>query len=452
MELKVNIIPGELPRFWEREAVFFANLHSLFFGNAQLTKILESQVHGVPTYGGRLVSILNLIFRKGKNLIFLEAPPDASLLDYLSNTLRLTLPDMEILPHSLYASFTGQTSQGHLTAFEPVIERLRSHSAEWVDGYVTDEALTSLAERSGKSTITTLAGSKKGNNKFLLHHHLLGKGLPVFDTLTASSPGEITSCLARLRDRGYGKAVLKSQIGASGCGMVKHDMTACPGKQFPEFLFFEGPCLVQGWLDDEMAGVRRVGSPSAQMFLSEKELSLFDITEQFLREDSIHEGNISPPPYLSEGLKEEILSQAEIAGRWLHSQGYRGTASVDFLVIEREGREQALICEINARVTGATYPAVLARYFQPHGAWLMRNIRFRPPRPAPQLLRHLEREDLLFRPDREEGVLPCNFNADENGDIHKGQFIFLARKQETCLGLLSRLQKALPESSAFDRD
>ena len=102
----------------------------------------------------------------------------------------------------------------------------------------------------------------------------------------------------RLRQLGYSTAVVKAQIGASGYGMIKLNTQNPRLDSMPNYLFFEGPCMVQGWLDEERPGVRRIGSPSIQMFLDDHTVSLFDWTEQILSEASVHEGNMSPPPYI----------------------------------------------------------------------------------------------------------------------------------------------------------
>ncbi len=452
MSLEVKIIPGELPLFWDRSAVFFVNLHALFFGNDELTKVLEGEICGMPTYGGRVVSILNLIFRNKKNLVILETPPDESLLEYLSNKLGISIPDIEILPFKRYGTIKEQIENDKI---EPVVQKIRRHSAEWLDGFVTDDTLTAIAHNTGKSTISSFEGSKKGNNKLLLHNHLEEKGLPVIDTFLASSAEEVISCLDKLCKMGYHEAVLKSQIGASGCGLVKQ-YTACDpsDNEFPDYFFFEGPCLVQGWLDENVKEVKYLGSPSVQMFLSDSQLSLFDVTEQFLSEKSVHEGNISPPPYFKRypQIKEEMLSQASVAGRWLHEQGYRGTGGVDFLAVTRNGKVEVIVNEINARITGATYPSVLARHFLPHKAWIMRNLKFDSTLQGYQLLSKLDRKDLLFKKGMERGILPFNFNQDETGNVSKGQFLFLAPDTEECKNLLENIQNVFPSICKFDRD
>jgi hypothetical protein len=331
---------------------------------------------------------------------------------------------------------------------------LKVHPATWVDGFVTDRLLVEVAAGLSKRTISTFEGSKNGNNKYHLYQHQLERGLPVFETLLAANTAEVPAALDRLRQLGYSKAVVKAQIGASGYGMIKLNTQSPRLDSMPDYLFFEGPCMVQGWLDEETPGVRRIGSPSIQMFLDDEVVSLFDWTEQILSEASVHEGNMSPPPYIRQypELTKELFRQAAIAGDWLHAQGYRGTASTDFVVIERGGCNQVIICEINARVTGATYPAVLARHFMPDGCWKMRNIQFRKSLEGDQLLALIDHAQVLYRAGADRGIIPFNFNTDEQGKVIKGQFLCLAEDQEQCSELLAKAWTKLPVEWGYDRD
>jgi hypothetical protein len=190
------------------------------------------------------------------------------------------------------------------------------------------------------------------------------------------------------------------------------------------------------------------------MFLDDESVSLFDWTEQILSDASVHEGNMSPPPYIQEhpALKDELFRQAAIAGEWLHNQGYRGTASTDFVVIEQDGRNQVIICEINARVTGATYPAVLARHFMPAGCWKMRNIQFRKSLDGDQLLSLIDNAQVLYRPGKDTGIIPFNLNTDDQGKVIKGQFLCLGDDHEQCSGVLAKAWTALPVEWGYDRD
>ena len=350
-----------LPPFWDREIVFFANLLALFFGNEKETSELADEVGEVDSYGARLIPIVNLMFQGQRNLLVLEREPAQALCGYFQNELGLRLPELAIMPHRDYQALAAHFRAGQREAIDQILTCTRGHPADWIHGYVTDHVLESIASHVGKRTIASREGSHLGNNKYLLHQYLEEAGLPTVETETAESAAEIPRCVEALRQKGYRDAVLKSQIGASGIGLMKlPEIDAanwtCP--EVPEHMFFEGPCMVQGWLRPGVKGVTRMRSPSVQLFVQEEAIYLYDITEQILGGDSVHEGNESPPPYLDQypGVEEELYRQAGESARWLYRQGYRGTGSVDFLLVEYEDRPtpEVYVCEINARVTGAT--------------------------------------------------------------------------------------------------
>ncbi|MEM7145996.1 MAG: hypothetical protein AAF591_12740 [Verrucomicrobiota bacterium] len=458
--VQVEVAGGGLPPFWDRSVAFFANLLALFFGNEEETTSLVEAVGEVDSYGGRLIPILNLVFRGPDNVLVLERHPDETLCGYFREDLGLSLPKLEILSHGEYVAAGTEVIGGGREEATAILAEVARHGASWVDGYVTDEGLERIAARMGKGTITTAAGSKNGNNKWLLFEALRERGLPIVATEMAASGSEVVGCLERLGERGFRSAVLKAQIGASGIGMVKLPETG-PGARVPdldEHLFYEGPAMVQGWLEPGVHGITKIHSPSVQMFLDDTRVHLFDMTEQILSHESVHEGNESPPPYLGgrDAVKAELLRQAGEAGSWLHEVGYRGTASADFLLAERgEGEDpEVSVCEINARVTGATYPSVLARHFRPEGAWLLRNLRMSEPLEGGRLLEMLDGPGHLYRVGRGMGggVLPVNFNFGEDDLVHKGQFLCLGESPAECHELLRRAEEDLPMDWSYVRD
>jgi hypothetical protein len=454
MTVEIETMPGQLPTFWDRDVIFFANMLSIFYDNRGELERLRQHITGVETYGGRLVPIINLIFKGNNNLLVLEKPPDQTLVRYFQDDLGLNLPSIAILSHTVYDSLIAHVDKLLHDEISPTLTMIHQHDAAWIDGFVSDNVLMNIAKALNKPTISSLEGSKRGNNKFLLHNHLAEKGFPVFDTIPAASPDDVHACISALHNKGYKRAVVKAQIGASGIGMTSFSTTSGNVKSIPEHFFFEGPCMVQGWLDETVTNVRHLGSPSIQMFLDDNTVSLYDITEQILNADSVHEGNLSPPPYFckEDMVYEELFRQAAAAGSWLHKQGYRGTSSVDFLVVERRGTVEVRACEINARITGATYPSVIARHFLPLDAWLMRNVRFARPLKDTSLLKMLDQAGYLYRPDMQEGVLPVNFNLDKYGSVQKGQFLFLGKNLDDCLIMLKQIESILPSSWHYDRD
>lgn len=454
MSVEVKKRTGQLPEFWDRSIIFFANVLSIFFENYGEIENLKQEIEGLETYGGRLIPILNILFRGENNMLVLEKSPDETLMNYFREVLGLSLPDIVIVPHSDYTTILPNIDKTGREEINSSLTSICQHDAAWIDGFVSDAVLIQVAKALNKLTISTLEGSRKGNNKYLLHHYLTEKGYPVFDTFPASTPGDVSSCVTMLRNKGYREVVVKAQIGASGIGMIKLSTVSYRTEDIPEHIFFEGPCMVQGWLDGTAENVRYLGSPSVQMFLDDESATLYDITEQILSGDSIHEGNLSPPPYFSPGddIYEELLRQSTSAAAWLHDQGYRGTASIDFLVVERLGTFEVRACEINARVTGATYPSVLSRHFMPHGAWVMRNLKFILPLRDTSILKILEGAGKLFHRGLKRGIVPVNFNLDEKSGIQKGQFLCLAQDLEDCLRLFQEIESILPVRWFYDRD
>ena len=95
---EVEIRPSAPLPSWTRRVVFFSNLHSIFYGNVAATEQLMNEIRGSHSYGGRVISILDLLFQGRPNLILPETCPDSRLMNYLACTLGVSLPATAILP------------------------------------------------------------------------------------------------------------------------------------------------------------------------------------------------------------------------------------------------------------------------------------------------------------------------------------------------------------------
>lgn len=416
---------GELPPARSGTVAFFANLQHIFFDNQALTDELRATVHTLDSYGGRLLPVLGLLWDGPDNILILERPPLPGFHEYLTHTLGLSLP------HLLFCGIDD--------AITPEIESaVRNSPGCFIDGFVTDERLAQLSASTGTPLAGSVHGSRAGNNKFLLHHFLQDQGEPVFDTIDADNPDAVAPAGSALASQGYEKIAIKAAVGASGIGLVHAAANNPP--PIPAHYFADGPCLVQGWIDDSLSDIVKVTSPSVQLLITENSVHLYDLTDQILSIDSIHEGNIAPPESpLDADVREELLRQAKLAALWLHAQNYRGTGSTDFhLAFHEDGHVDVRICEINARVTGATYPSLLARHFQKDGTWLMRNLLLSDPLDAREVFDQLSQADLLYSPGRETGVLPVNFNSTPDGLVAKGQFLILGPDHQSLHDTMSR--------------
>lgn len=429
--------PGTVPPPRSGNVAYFANLSCMFFDNEELTEELRIRVQSLSSYGGRLLPILSLLWKGDENLLAIERLPLDLVQQYFGGELGLSLPRM--IPYDPHAEVSPELEAA-----------LRETPELFLDGFVTDHRLTSIAARTDSALAGSLAGSRLGNDKVLLHRFLEESGEPVFEAIEAKSPAEVAAAGSELARRGYQFAAAKSAIGASGIGLIRFATDAPPS--IPESHFRDGPCLIQGWLDDSVERISHIASPSVQMVVTDDTVHLYDITDQILGADSVHEGNVSPPESFNDpSLEEELLRQAGLTGSWLHRQGYRGTASADYhLAFLHSGEIEVRVCELNARVTGATYPSILARHFQPEGTWLMRNLRLPDPAEGGQILDHLDQASLLYRRGAASGILPINLNLDASNLVSKGQFLFMGRNLLEVHSLIERILTL--ENLVFDRD
>lgn len=442
-EPSVIIAPGKQPAAVPHSTVFFANLGSMFFGNTEATRALRSLLGGtLDSYGGRLASCLDLLYHSTHdhpNLLVTTMPLQADLAGYHSGILGLKLPGVAVADPDHYET-------------PELLARIRKTPSTHLDGFVTDAQLERIAAETGKQTHSPSEGSYLANNKLAFHREVERLGLPTFATEVAESQDDLARCYQTLSRQGYRFAAVKSQVGASGIGVQKID-TRNPDP-IPGLIFHDGACLVQGWIEPGIKAVKHIHSPSVQVLVGEKEITLFDTTDQILDHQSVHEGNLAPPQH-PEALTEEqneLLAQSKAIVPWLHRTGYRGPASIDFHVARHGEVSDVRACEINARVTGATYPSLLARKFQKNGAWLLRNLALPEPLPALSILSILDDQNALYRPGQENGCLPINFNMTKNGEISKGQFLFLGPDVYHASEQLAELV-SLPEINLhYDRD
>lgn len=440
-----------LPDLWDQSAVFFANLECIFFGDPEKTREIVDNVTGFHGYGSRLIPILGLLFRGNENLLLLQELPEKATVEYFSQGLGLQIPDIHLV------DIPYQCGPGRIRFNEEVKERITASKARFLDGYVTDPYLEEVAQELGKELINTYKACRDANDKVLLNSFLKNAGLPVFDGGETVIGKDYEARLQELKKMGYGRAAVRASLGASGFGMFIADLEELNPAKHPIHLFPEGKVLVQGWIEDGRLGASEIFSPSVQFFCGNNgEVVLFDVTDQLLSKSSIHEGNLSPPINIDPASQvyEEMLQQAGRVATWISSTGYKGTGSVDFLVFKKNGKPMVHVCEVNARVTGATYPSLVALRFNPAGAWLMRNMLFGPCMDGPGFMGYLNKKGILFFPGAKEGIVPLNIIEDKDGMVSKCQLLFLGESQQHCLKMIEEFPSLLPAECkyGYDRD
>ncbi|MFC1523642.1 hypothetical protein ACFL6N_02505 [Thermodesulfobacteriota bacterium] len=438
---------GKSPRLWDKSVIFFANIDCIFFGDSEKTRAIIDNVAGFHGYGNRLIPVLGLLFRGNDNVLMVQEAPNKALLVFYSQVLGLKLPEIKVV------EMPPECVPGRIGYHPGLKEYILDHPADTMDGFVTDPDMEVVAANLGKELINSHQACKDANDKLLLNRFLKSAGLPRFDGGEAEFGKELHQRLDQLRAMGYQQAVVRASLGASGFGMhiIRLDETGAP---FPHHLFPEGRVLVQGWIEEGVRGISRVSSPSVQFFCGDNGVQVFDLTDQLLSGRGVHEGNVSPPLSFSPDgmLQEELLRQTRLVTRWVADTGYRGTGSIDFLISTRADQTRIHVCEVNARVTGATYPSLLALHFNPQGAWLMRNILFEPCMSGEEMFSYFERKAILFKPGEEQGIIPLNIITDQNGMIEKSQLLFLSSTSEQAWDLMTDFPSLLPVECVYDRD
>jgi hypothetical protein len=71
---------------------------------------------------------------------------------------------------------------------------------------------------------------------------------------------------------------------------------------------------------------------------------------------------------------------------------------------------------------------------------------------GPDLIALMARAGVLFRPGGDAGIVPFNFNTDEEGKVLKGQFVCIGDRIDDCTELLDRAWTQLPVEWGYDRD
>lgn len=451
--LPVTVTRGRLPTLWTGSALFFADLYAIFYGEPEKTRQLQTSVVGFYAYGGRLLPILNLLYGGGHNTLLLQEAPDPVMFDYFACRLGLNLPDVMVLDHHDHDTFHDALAHN-----PQAMDTLTQSKATYIDGYVTDPHLEALAEGLGKRVVNSTAQSKAANNKVALFRFLEADDLPRFDGGEVAPGAPLNAALSALKAQGYHRAVVRSAWGASGFGVavvpLDGQLIADSQADLPGHLLAEPTVLVQGWVEPGVLGIGQVSSPSVQFFIGDDHIALFDVTGQLLKDASIHQGNISPPnDFAAEPeVMDDIIHQATQVTRWVASSGYRGTGSIDYIIYRQGDQTQVRVCEVNARVTGATYPSLLAKRLRPGAAWLMRNFEFAPEIDCDDFLNSLDRPGYLYRPGMETGVLPINFIRNPHGKVVKCQLLFLAASPKKCQQLITPCLTALPAKGGYASD
>ncbi|QBI52621.1 preATP grasp domain-containing protein [Streptomonospora litoralis] len=145
----------------------------------------------------------------------------------------------------------------------------------------------------------------------------------------------------------------------------------------------------------------------------------FDFVKEAITDHGVHKGHRMPARLTAEQ-RAELRSAAELLGRRLHADGYRGVVGVDAMTDPRGGVYP--VVEINARNNMSTYQTVLQeRYLGEGRVALARQypLELRRPLPFERLAEALG--DRLLRARGDSGLLVNNFATVNAGAAGSGE-------------------------------
>ncbi|HEY7534608.1 MAG TPA: hypothetical protein VH878_01525, partial [Thermodesulfobacteriota bacterium] len=170
-------------------------------------------------------------------------------------------------------------------------------------------------------------------------------------------------------------------------------------------------------------------SPNIHVFIEPGKGRIFciGITDQLLRDDLVHEGNIYPP---SANTLNEMISSSLKISKWLQAVGYSGFAGFDFgeYFDTETGEIKHFLAEINPRINAAFYPKVLMEH--------LNRKQTQNGRPTIEAFLSIEKKtkaksfselcglcgDLFFKPETGKGLVPYNIGLLEHGTFNLAVF------------------------------
>lgn len=316
---------------------FFFNKDVLVLNDTRLL-IIPSVLPHIPfvgSYDQRIMPILS-------NTTFIASDPlYPEIFKYLRTTMGL-VNDVEIL--SIENNPNIPLTENILSN-NSLIQELKEKKFKKVINCFVDERVEELACAIGAVTDIDSSISRLANDKAKLKQFLEKNHLPTIQGTYASTPEVIKEYFDKEQEYFF-----KSPQGVSGYGFWSNKKNT-----LEEILQGSG----QNEIIIEQVIVKE-SSPSIQFCIygekNERRACIFGFTDQILEGGQYYLGNQSPSRYHGNTLIEkEIIRQSEAIIEYLREMEYVGFGWIDFIVTPEHN---IYATEVNARFTGATYPAV----------------------------------------------------------------------------------------------
>lgn len=319
------------------EAVwYFFNKDTLVLNDTRLL-IIPSVLPHIPfvgSYDQRILPILS------NTTLVISDPLYPEIFEYLHRMGLTNNVDIIWITNNISIPLTENILQD-----ESILKKLRDKKFKKVINCFIDERVEELAHTIGAITDINSDISRWANDKAKLKQYLEKNHLPTINgTYTVDS--EIIKNYFNKEEEYF----FKSPQGVSGYGFWSNKKNS-----LDEIL---------QWIGEDEIIIEQViikeSSPSIQFCIyGEKDVRkacIFGFTDQILEGGQYYLGNQSPSIYHGNSfIEKEIIRQSEAIMEYLMNIGYVGFGWIDFIVTPEH---TIYATEVNARFTGATYPAI----------------------------------------------------------------------------------------------
>lgn len=320
-----------------REAMwYFFNKETLVLNDTRLL-IIPSVLPHIPfvgSYDQRILPILS------NTTLVISDPLYPEIFEYLDSMGFTNNVDVISITNNTSIPLTENILQD-----ESILKKLRDKKFKKVINCFIDERVEELARTIGAITDINSDISRWANDKAKLKQYLERNNLPTISG-TYTSESEVIKNYFNKEEEYF----FKSPQGVSGYGFWSNKKNS-----LDEIL---------QWIGEDEIIIEQViakeSSPSIQFCIygekDARKACIFGFTDQILEGGQYYLGNQSPSRYHGNAfIEKEIIRQSEAIMEYLMSIEYVGFGWIDFIVTP----EHAIYAtEVNARFTGATYPAI----------------------------------------------------------------------------------------------
>lgn len=326
-DLAINSLKINLEKFLDKDTLIINDTRLMIIPN-----VLPS-IEFVCTYDQRILPML-----KNTNIIF-TYPFFQKIQDYYKNLWLIENVNILLIDNIKEITLTKNILQN-----KKLIEKLKSYKFKKIVPFCVNDDIDELS----KILNVPLSISKdifiKANNKLLFKKYLIQVNLPTIDWIFTSDFKILKSYFYK-KDR----YLFKDPFWVAGYWFWDNNENRL---EELEKNYWWKELIVEKFIEKE-------SSPSVQFFVSEdsKQIIIFGITDQLLKNWKIYLWNKSPSIYSESLIWDELLRQSIKIIEYIVSLWYTWFAWIDFII---DKQKKVYATEVNARFTWATYPAITA--------------------------------------------------------------------------------------------